>query len=126
MQLKPRTERFGVGNQTWLGSAHGTEHPATGTIKGDAFTDFGKFIPSGVPVKLNDEGLLEPVTAAGDTLLGFIFTDQALAEDGSNQPVPYIWHGRIRAENLPEKAFDVTTLTTPNPQFTIVAPATNA
>ena len=103
-------ETVGGSNQKWLGSAHATNEAQTVTLKLAAFKDFGKTIPSGVPLKQDAKGLYEPVTAAEDTLAGFLLTDQPVR--GDHQVAPMIWHGRIRPAFLPEKAFDVTTLAT--------------
>ena len=118
MDLMPKVERFGSGNQGWLGSEHGTNDAHTGTLKVSAFSAFTDYIPSGVPLKKNGEGLYEPVTAAGDQLAGFLLTDQP--NKGEKQIAPIMWHGRIKANKLPKNAFDVSTLTTPNPLFSIV------
>ena len=108
-------ESVGGSNQKWLGSAHATNEAQTVTLKVDAFADFGKTIPSGVPLKQAENGLYEPVTAAEDTLAGFLLTDQNAK--GDHQVAPMIWHGRIRPAFLPEKAFDVTTLTEASASF---------
>lgn len=118
MNIVPKIEKFGSGNQSWLGSAHGTESAQTCTLDISKFTGFKDYIPSGVPLKRADEGgKFEPVTQESDVLAGFLLTDQPMDGD---QVAPYVWHGLIRAGNLPEKAFDVTTLTNPNPAFTIL------
>lgn len=127
MNLTPRTERFGVGNLTWLGSRHGSNNAQTGTLKVadfQAIINEHGFIPAGVPLKQGENGLYSPVTAAEDKLAGFLFTDQA--GNGDKEVAPILWHGRIIAANLPKGSFDVTKLSTPNPAFTIVKPSTSA
>lgn len=121
MQFVPKIEKFNSGDHRWLGSAHGVGDAQTATLDHEKFTDYTDFVPSGTPLKVGEQGLFEPVTAAGDTLAGFLLYDTNIK--GANAVVAYVWHGRIRADRLPEKAFDVTTLTTPNPQFTIVKEA---
>ncbi|ERS57578.1 hypothetical protein ABRP69_10105 [Corynebacterium sp. KPL3806] len=109
MSLILADEKLGNFNQKWLGSAHATSEAQTVTLKVEAFSAFGDTIPSGVPLKKNEKGTYEPVTDAGDTLAGFLFTDQPAR--GEFQVAPMLWHGRIRPKHLPEKAFDITTLT---------------
>lgn len=118
MIFEPQVKKIAGANHTWLGSAHGVANAQTGTLKADAFGGKDVIIPSGTPVKINSDGLLEPVKAEGDKLAGFILDDVKNAGDGN--VIAYIWHGRILADRLPEGAFDVSTLTDANPQFTIV------
>ncbi|WP_165242125.1 hypothetical protein [Corynebacterium lizhenjunii] len=119
MQLGIKSEKFGSGNQRWLGSAHGTDVAHSVTIDGTKLGGFtGGIIPAGTPLKQGTGGKYEPVAEAGDMLAGFLLTDQSFT--GTTDVIaPLLWHGRIRANFLPQGAFDVTTLTTPNPQFTI-------
>lgn len=109
MSLIIHNEKVGGSSLKWLGSAHATNEAQTVTLNVAAFGDFGDVIPSGVPLKQADTGLYEPVTAAADKLAGFLLTDQPAR--GYHQVAPMVWHGRIRPAFLPEKAFDVTTLT---------------
>src|SRR5690349_4066809 len=80
-----RTETFGAGDQSWLGSAHGIANCRTETLDVSAFTAGthypNGYIPSGTPVA-KVGGLLVPydkteatVTGAG-ILVGHVFTDQ--------------------------------------------------
>lgn len=107
-------------NQKWLGSATGTDYARTVTIDGtklSAFTD--GVIPSGTPLKQTAEGgKFEPVTAAEDELAGFLLTPQII-EGTEDLVAPLMWHGAIRADFLPESAFDVSTLSAANPRFEI-------
>lgn len=120
MQLNAVQESWGSENQTWLGSAHATDSCQTVTLDGTKLAAFaGKTIPSGIPLKKGDGGKFEPVTAAGDTLAGFLFTSQSWKGAG-DVVAPMLDHGRVKVDNLPEGAFDVTTLTTANPHFVIV------
>lgn len=109
MSLIVNNEKVGGSSLKWLGSAHATNEAQTVTLKVDAFKDFGDLIPAGVPLKQDAKGLYEPVTAAADKLAGFLLSDQPAR--GDHQVAPMVWHGRIRPAFLPEKAFDVTTLT---------------
>ncbi|MGZ7496144.1 hypothetical protein ACXM2N_03485 [Corynebacterium sp. ZY180755] len=109
MGLIINNEKTGGLSLKWLGSAHASNEAQTVTLKVSAFTAFGENIPSGVPLKKDTDGLYVPVADAGDTLAGFLLTDQPAR--GEHQVAPMIWHGRIRVAYLPEGAFDVTTLT---------------
>ena len=117
MQLGVRSSGGGFTSPGWLGSAHGTESAATVTIDGASLSAFDKVIPSGIPLKASG-GKYVPVTAAGDTLAGFLLTRQDF--DGTGDVVaPMIERGKVRVDRLPEEAFDVTTLETTNPLFII-------
>lgn len=123
MQIAPKIEQFGSGDQSWLGSAHATNSCQTVTIKGSALASFNGSIPSGIPLKASASGgTFEPVTAVGDKLAGFLFTSQAQSGTG-NVVAPMLDHGRIRVGRLPATAFDVTTLATASPHFILVKEA---
>lgn len=121
MQFSNSVETYATDNQTWLGSRHGTDVARTVTIDGAAaaLAGFSEHIPSGIPLKRDGvTGKYAPVTAIGDALAGFLLTAQAF--DGVSDVVaPLLDRGRVRAVRLPDAAFDVTTLTTPNPLFVI-------
>lgn len=118
MQLATSTESWGSGNQTWLGSAHGTDVARTVTIDGTTISAYDGVVPSGTPLKRNADGKYAPVAEVTDELAGFLFTNQSFTGD-VDVIAPMIWHGRIRADRLPETAFAVDTLETANPQITI-------
>lgn len=122
MQLNPVRESWGAGDQRWLGSAHATDAAQTVTLDAAAFEAVAKngVLPSGTPLKKGDAGKFEPVTAAGDKLAGFLFTDQSLQPGRGDVVAPMVDHGRIRVDRLPTSAFDVTTLEAPNPLFVLV------
>ena len=119
MQFSNSVESYTTDNQTWLGSRHGTDVARTVTIDGTAAADFDGHIPSGIPLKLDSlTGKYAPVDDVADVLAGFLLTAQAF--DGASDVVaPLLDRGRVRATRLPAAAFDVTTLTTPNPLFVI-------
>lgn len=125
MQFAPRSEVFGSGDQTWLGSAHATGNASTVTLDVSEFASLkethGNIIPSGTPLKELESGLYGLVSSAEDVLAGFLFTDQENA--GDRQVAPMVWHGRIRADKLPDVGFDISTLSAANPQFVIVKEA---
>lgn len=104
-----RTESFGGGDQSWLGSDHATGNARTETVEVSAFTAGthypNGFLPSGTAVA-KVAGLLVPydkteatVTGAG-ILAGHILFDQAVvgAEDF---PAPLVDHGRVKAAKVP-------------------------
>lgn len=115
---------MGVENQKWLGSAHATSNAQTVTLDASKLSSVAKdgVIPSGTPLKKSagSGGKFEPVTEVGDTLAGFLFTSQSFTAGSGDVIAPMLDHGRIRTEFLPEGAFDVTTLTTPNPLFVLI------
>lgn len=120
MQLIPKIEQFGSGDQSWLGSAHATDACQTVTLKGSALASFGGSIPSGTPLKKSATGgTFEPVTSADDTLAGFLFTTQSQSGSG-DVAAPMLDHGRVRVDRLPASAFDVSTLTDASPHFIFV------
>lgn len=117
MQLGIRSSGGGFTSPGWLGSAHGTESAATVTIDGASLSAFAEagVVPSGIPLKASGDKYV-PVTAAGDTLAGFLLTRQDF--DGSGDVVaPMIERGKVRVDRLPTEAFDVTTLESANPLF---------
>ena len=105
-QLAPRTESFGAGDQSWLGSRHGTDVAKSATLNPTAWAskvDGGR-IKSGEPFALVS-GLAVPYDADAETgaevLAGFILTDQAVTAGGGNVTFPGVWHGRIILSKLP-------------------------
>lgn len=118
MNIVLNSERAGGGDLRWLGSRHGSDVCSTVTLKIMKFTGFGDTIPSGTPLKRSADGRYEPVTAAADKLAGFLLLD--CPARGASQVVPMLWHGRIRVQNLPKKAFAVATLESVPGSFTLV------
>ena len=104
-----KSETFGAGDQSWLGSTHGIYNTRTETIDISAFTAGthypNGYIPSGTPVALVG-GMLVPydkteatVTGAG-VLEGFIYTDQPVV--GTNDfAAPLLDHGRVKVSKIP-------------------------
>ena len=108
-QLTPSTESFGAGDQSWLGSRHGTETPKSVTFAPAAWSAkvVDGRVKSGEPFALVS-GLAVPYNAADDsgngpaaTLAGFLFTDQSVVSARGNVTAPAIWHGRIILSKLP-------------------------
>lgn len=105
-QLGIRSESVGAGDQSWLGSRHGTETPRSATLDPTAWT--GKttngVIKSGEPFAVSG-GLAVPYNSAGaspvDTIVGFILTDQSVTSGAGNVTFPYLRHGHIILSKLP-------------------------
>lgn len=121
MQLKPKLTTYGATDHRWLGSSHGTSSCQTVTLDHTALGAFAddKVIPAGIPLKKGTGGKYVPLTAAGDTLAGFLFTAQEYTA-GEDVVAPMLDHGRVRVDRLPTGAFDVTTLSTPAASFVFV------
>lgn len=106
---KLRSESFGGGDQSWLGSAHGISDCRTETINVSAFTAATHYpdgyIPSGFPVAKVDD-LLVPYDAATNAanFAGHVFTDQAVVGSG-NLPAPLLDHGRVKTARVPVAGF---------------------
>ena len=105
-----RTETFGGGDFTWLGSTHGIGNARTETLNTSAFTKATHYpdgyIKSGTPVALV-AGLLVPydatpaAEAGAGILAGFVLTDQAVVDPAAKIAVPLLDHGRVKTSKLP-------------------------
>lgn len=107
------TETFGAENQSWLGSAHGTNECDTVTLDADKFvgTWADGIVPSGVVLGIvTGTGLAVPYTDAGthgagsETAAGFLFTTADLGVVGGvGQDVgaALFWHGEVVVASLP-------------------------
>ncbi|MFV8232343.1 potassium transporter [Mycolicibacterium fortuitum] len=114
-QLGIRSESVGAGDQSWLGSRHGTETPKSATLDPTAWTSktTAGVIKSGEAFALVS-GLAVPYNSAGsggtNVLAGFILTDTAVVSGAGNVTFPGVWHGRIILSKLPSTvAADATT-----------------
>lgn len=104
-----KTETFGGGDQSWLGSTHSIRNARTEILDISTFTAGthypNGYIPSGLPVA-KVGGVLVPydategtVTGAG-ILAGFVLTDHKV--DGTADfGVPLHDHGRVIVSKLP-------------------------
>lgn len=120
MNLQPRVEAWGAGDQSWLASRHGVDVAKTVTLDGKKFTTFKDVIPAGVPLKEGAGGLFEPLTdPATDKLAGFLLTAKPAFE--GNIVAPLVWHGRVLLGKLPEGAADLSELADTTHQFTLEA-----
>ena len=107
VNIAQTTETFGSGDQSWLGSAHGTNECNTFTLDTSAFV--GTFVegvvPSGVCVGvITATGLLGPYADVGagglDVATGLLFTDVDISA-GVDVPCAVYWHGEVIEDNLP-------------------------
>lgn len=99
MSLNIKTKKLGGGDQSWLGSRHAVNEAATGTLDSTKFTGA---VPSGTPV-IETAGKLVPAGEAAPT--GFTLVDASVAD--GDELVAYVWHGRIKTQNLPVATFKV-------------------
>jgi hypothetical protein len=125
-----KTETYGTGDQSWLGSSHGIGECRTEQLDISAFTGGthypNGYIPSGTPLA-KVGGLMVPYTSAEGTttnagiLAGHLFTDQPVV--GTNDfPVPVLDHGRVRVSKVPTgtDAFTAPVAAAKKPNTTIV------
>lgn len=106
MSLFGTVERFGGGDDSWLGSAHAVDNATSGTLNADEFDVEDGIVLSGTPVAQGTGGptsssLLVPYD--GGDLAGFVIGDHSIAD--GNKTVPILWHGRINVEDLPVDEF---------------------
>src|SRR3546814_8490559 len=89
-----KSETFGAGYQSWLGSAHGLRNARTVTIDISAFTSGTHYpdgyIPSGTPVAIVSNLAVpydktEGTTTGASVLAGFILTDQPVVGTRSEE-----------------------------------------
>jgi hypothetical protein len=107
---KLRTETFGPGDQSWLGSVHAIWNCRTETIDISAFTAGthypNGYIKSGTPVA-KVAGLLVPydstegTTTGAGVLAGHIFTDQPVVGT-ADFAAPLLDHGRVKTAKVPQ------------------------
>lgn len=107
---KLRSETFGSGDQTWLGSTHGIRNARTGIVDISTFTANTHYpdgyIRSGLPVALVDGKYVPYDVTVGTTtgagvLAGHILTDQKIV--GSEDfAAPIFDHGRVKVAKVAE------------------------
>lgn len=108
MALGIKTESYGGGDMTWLGSRHGVDTATTITLDASAFTVDDDIVPSGYPVqKSSTPGLADPYDDEAGTLYGFVIGDHDIS--GGDTPVAVVWHGRINVANVPVAGFEAPT-----------------
>ena len=111
--MRVKSETFGGGDTSWLGSNHGTDNARTSTLVVANFTAGthypNGYIPSGTPVA-KVGGLLVPydsteaTTTNAGVLAGHLFTDQAVVAGSGNFAVPLLDHGRVKSAKVPQGA----------------------
>ena len=105
-QLSPRVETFGAGDQSWLGSKHGTGDCRTVTINVTAAAAkiSNGVIKSGEPLAIV-AGLAVPYASGASDgsqiLAGFLLTDTAVVTGAGNTVAPLLDHGRVILSKLP-------------------------
>ncbi len=105
-----KSESFGGGDQSWLGSSHGIANCRTETLDVSSLTagtHYPKgYLPSGYPLA-KVGGLLVPYNSAGidgsEDLAGHLFTDQSIG--AGDIAVPLLDHGRVKTEKVPAAGF---------------------
>ena len=106
---KLKTETFGGGDLSWLGSTHGIANARTEILDISTFTAGthypNGYIPSGLPVAkvggvLVPYDATEATTTGAGVLAGFVLTDQPVVGT-SDFGVPLIDHGRVKTAKLP-------------------------
>ena len=111
MNLTTTTETFQNEDQTWLGSAHGTDMCRSITLDTSAFTAGthypNGYFPSGLPLgRITATGLYGPYDGAAtdgrETLAGFLFTTVDAPSVNTVDPQGALLdHGRVVAAKLP-------------------------
>lgn len=111
MQLfSQTTETFGNEDHSWLRSQHGTEAIETAVLDLSKFTKAthysAGYIKSGEPLgKIAATGLYGPYDGAAsdgrETLVGHLFTTQAVREGGGNITANLLAHGKVVEARLP-------------------------
>jgi len=107
MKLPITTEVFSASeDQSWLGSAHGTNEAESITLDVDAFlgTWADGIIPSGIVVASDGAGLFVPATdASAEAPFYHLFTTLDVGtEAGAQVSGAGLWHGQVIVANLPE------------------------
>lgn len=137
MDLTPNRVVEGRGDQSWLGSAYGTDACQSVTLKFAAFTAASGgaatyypngYLASGTPLGKytsgGNTGKYGPYTVGAtdgtQNLAGFLFTSIAVPRDGvSDIQGALLDHGRVIVAKLPVATVDGTAQAT-NPRFIFV------
>ncbi len=125
MDLSIHTESYQQEDQSWLGSADGTNSARSVTLDAATFTEATHYpdgyLLSGLPLADQGDGTFGPVNSAAtdgtQNLAGFLFTAQVT--DGTGHVgAPMLDWGRIVTDKLPV-ALDAASQDT-NPHFRFV------
>lgn len=104
MDLTVKRRNYGADDQSWLGSAHGTNAARTITVDVTTFTAATHYpdgyLKSGLPLSQRENGSFG--LAEEGKLDGFLFTPVAVP-DAAATPVgaALFEHGRVRSSRLP-------------------------
>jgi hypothetical protein len=111
MDLSLRTEMFGVDDQSWLGSTHGTQATESITLDTSAFTPAthypNGYFRSGIPLgRITASGKYGPyqgdATDGRETLVGFLWgAVKAPASNTVDVGAAMFTHGKVRESRLP-------------------------
>lgn len=111
MDLTVRRADFGNEDQTWLGSAHGTDAARSVTLDMASFTEATHFpdghLPSGLPLaRLTGSDTYVPYDSAAagtgaEVLRGFLLGSISAGDGTTNVQGAMIDHGRVIVANLP-------------------------
>lgn len=103
MDLTVITEKFGGDKASWLGSRHAVTNARTITIDRSSLTKETHYpdgyLPSGLPLAKSGDKY-KPLDE-GETLVGFLLTNQTVKTDGGDIVAPLLDHGRVIVKNLP-------------------------
>lgn len=106
-QLAPRTENFGPGDQSWLGSRHGVENAVTGTLDVSASSSkiVDGYIKSGEPLAHLGNKKYAPYNSGGssplNTLAGFLMADTQIIAGAGDATIAVGKHLFVRKSKLP-------------------------
>ncbi|MEV6836775.1 head decoration protein [Streptomyces sp. NPDC051133] len=116
MILAQTTEQFGSDDQSWLGSAHGTDATETISLDTSTFTPgthypdgyFKSGIPLGQITATKKFGPYDNAATDGrQTLVGFLFAAVKAPADNTLDPNgAMLTHGKVRESRLPLGAVD--------------------
>lgn len=111
MDLSLTTQTYGVDDQSWLGSEHGTQATEPATLDTSTFTKATHYpdgyFKSGIPLGvITATGKYGPYNAAAtdgtETLVGFLFAAvKAPSVDTVDVAGALFTHGKVRAARLP-------------------------
>lgn len=111
MDLSLKTQMFGVDDQSWLGSQHGTDATEPVTLDTSTFTPATHYpdgyFKSGIPLgQITASGKYGPYDAEADdgreTLVGFLFAAvKAPSVDTVDVAAAMLTHGKVRESRLP-------------------------
>lgn len=103
MSLNIRSNKYGGGDDSWLGSRHGVVNAHTGTLDAASFAGVeGGVVKSGTPVVQSGD---KYVAAGENAPVGFVLGDHSIGN--GDEPAAIVWHGRILTQNLPVDTFAV-------------------